>query len=196
MATFKLWIRLLIILFLAMLCLSSCEMQGVAQEFTISQLKIWALIGGVTVIITLSFIYMLYNRKLKKSWAEVRAAYQDLRLTHEQVYLYQSGFMTIKGQSIRLKDIIWIEVDGNNTSFFLEKEVLPTIVPNFSMKKTIEQLPSKWFMRISKNEAVNLDAVISIKGATLTLSNQKQLLFSPVYKTTLFEELKHRGITT
>lgn len=103
-------------------------------------------------------------------------------------------------QSVDIKDLVFLEADGDTTKVFAATQAHPIVVSTH-LKDFLEKLSamSKDMLRVSRSNAVNIRKIIEIKDDLRNISAKKTLVLkdteetvglSPIYKKELMARFK------
>ncbi len=103
-------------------------------------------------------------------------------------------------QSVDIKDLVFLEADGDTTKVFAATQAHPIVVSTH-LKDFLEKLSamSKDILRVSRSNAVNIRKIIEIKDDLRNISAKKTLVLkdteetvglSPIYKKELMARFK------
>jgi DNA-binding LytR/AlgR family response regulator len=87
---------------------------------------------------------------------------------------------------VRIDDVFYVESASNYLKINLEKQCHSTYLTITEME---EALPAENFMRVHRSFLVNMNRIISVTGAMITLENGKYIFAGPNYKEPFLERI-------
>ncbi len=100
---------------------------------------------------------------------------KELYANIEVAFSSSANYLLIKDghshRKIKLKDILWLQADGNYKKIYTQADKFP-ITARMSMEELEDKLPSHRFLRIHKSYIVNIEYIDAVKGDSIQVTEQ------------------------
>jgi DNA-binding LytR/AlgR family response regulator len=127
-----------------------------------------------------------FNKEIQRQHNKTLSLHHELQQVYEEseAYYDQSILLDKGSQQVRIRNIIYLIVSGNNTSFYIydEEEIKIIIEKNQSLNKSLQKLPNTRFVQINKSSAINIDKMKGQTSDGVIMKDHEELTVTETYK--------------